>query len=309
MRRIFFHIGKSWNHHFKLQLATLVVLVASFTVVSGVLTFNHNLFRILTLWGESMQVSAYLSENINEDQVAAVRNYLNENTKIVEPKLIDKDQALNLFQEQMASYAPDILNDKELRKFIPASFQFGISKAINAENQLSTMEEVARQLKTMAGIEDVSYGQDWVRSYSSITQAVRWAGYIFVLIILFAAAFVTANSIHNSISQRRNEIEVLELIGATVNYVRLPFLVEGTLLGGLAGIVAVTFCGGLFIATKDYFQGQIAFLQLSSHITFVQSEVIGLIILFAAGIGLAASWLCLKSINDGWAANQQQREQ
>jgi cell division transport system permease protein len=309
MKRIIFHISKSWNHHFKLHLATLIVLIASFTVVAGVLTLNHNLLRILTLWGESMQVSVYLDENVNDKQILALQEFLKGQEKVTDAKLIDKDQALDLFREQMASYAPDILSDKDLRKFIPASLQFGINKAVAAQNQLEVMQELAASLKAMSGVEDVSYGQDWVRSYSAVTQTIQWAGHFFVLIILTAAAFVTANSIHNSISQRRNEVEVLELIGATSNYIRLPFLVEGSLLGSFAGILAVGFCAGLFAATKDYFHGQLAFLQLSSQISFIPFQTCLLIIIFGSGLGFLTSWLCLRNINDGWAAVQFQRDQ
>jgi len=302
VKNIILHISKTWRHHLKLQIATVIVLVACFVVVSGVLTLSTNMLRILTLWGESMQVSVYLKDDVNGDHVFAIEKYLTENQNVEKTKLVSKPEALRLFQEQMASYAPDILGDKDLIKFIPASFQFGISKVVPVQDQLLVMQDLATNLRVMAGVEDVSYGQDWVKSYSSITKTLTWAGAFFVLIVLVAAAFVMANSIQSSIHQRRHEIEVMELIGATANYIRRPFVWEGALLGGLSSIVALLGCYGLFLASKDYFSGQIAFLQLSAHIQFLTQFFIFSIIGFGTLIGGFASWLCVRTINSGWAA-------
>lgn len=307
LSRVLFHISKTWRYHFKLQIATFVVLIACFTVVAGVLTMSTNLNRVLTLWGESMQVSVYLKEDANQENLATVEKYLQENKEVEKAKFVTKAEALQLFQEQMASYAPDILGDKDLIKFIPTSFQFGISKSVAVQDQLSVMQNLATSLKVMPGVEDVSYGQDWVKSYSSITNTLTWAGAFFVVIILFAAAFVMANSIHTSIHQRRQEIEVMELVGATARYIRLPFIWEGAILGAVTSSIALLFCFGVFAATKDYLQGQIAFLQLAGHIQYLNANLILSVVLFGTVIGSCASWLCVRGINSGWASVQAQR--
>lgn len=302
------HMIKTWKHHASLQLATLVVLVAGFTVISGVLTVSTNLHRILTLWGESMQMSVYLSETATIENTSAIEKFLGDTGKVEKVKLVTKDEALNQFRDQMASYAPDILKDKDLLRFIPASFQFGISKEISVQNQLGTMQEIASSVSALPGVEEVSFGQEWVKSYGALVGTLTWMGAAFVLVILLSAAFVMSNSIHSSIQQRREEIEVLELIGATRMHIRFPYIIEGALLGGVSAILALGFSYGLFAATKDYMSNQIAFLQLASHIQFINSGFIMMVVGFAVAIGALASYLCVKSINDGWAASSAQAE-
>lgn len=306
--RVITHIAKSWKFHSQLQIATVIVLVSCFTVVSSVFLVSGNLQKILTLWGESMQVSVYLKEDLSLENITAIEKYLTENKNVEKTKYVNKKDALKLFQEQMASYAPDILSDKDLIKYIPSSFQFGISKNVDIQDQLSTMQNLATSLRVMSGVEEVNYGQDWAKNYSSVFQTLSWLSHFFIIIVVSAASFVIANSIQTSIHQRKEEIEVMELIGATSKYIRFPFLWEGALLGFLASSFSLLLCYGIFLAVKDFFQKQIAFLQLSTHIQFIEPFAAFSLISFGLFIGIVTSWFCVRNINNGWAAIQVQKQ-
>lgn len=302
------HITESFRHHARLQLATLLVLTASFCVIAGALTFSTNMQRILTLWGESLQMTVYLSDSATIDHTTALEKYFSENSNVDKLKYVKKEEALGQFREQMASYAPDLLNDMDLLKFIPASYQFSIDKKVPAQDQLNVMQDLAVALKVLPGVEEVSYGQDWIKSYSALMTGLQWTGSVFILIIFVSAGFVMSNSIQNSIQQRRNEIEVLELIGATSKYIRTPFLYEGAFLGGASCIVALALGFGLFSALKDYLKDHISFLQLTSHLQYIDVTLIAALVIFAVVLGTGSAWLCVRRINTGWAASHRMRE-
>lgn len=304
MDLVFNHIKKSWRHHATLQLATLTVLIASFTVIAGVLAFSNNLYKVLTLWGESMQMSVYLSDQATDDNQSAIQKFLDESDKVEKLQFVTREKAIVQFREQMASYAPDLLNDKDLLKFIPQSFQFSISKKVSPSNQLQVMKDLASQLEIQAGVEEVNYGQDWVKSYTHVFHALTWIGGFFIFIILISAAFVMSNSIHSSIQQRRNEIEVLELIGATTRYIRTPYLWEGALTAGFSCALALSLSYGIFLSLKNYMNEQISLLQLSNHIEFIPWTLGFALCGFAMAMGALASYICVRKINDGWAAAQ-----
>lgn len=296
------HIILSWKNHARLQIATMIVLIASFSVISGVVVLTKNLSSILTLWGESLQMSVYISENAKPENISMVEKYLKENTKIDKLKYVQKEEALMQFRDQMASYAPDLLNDNDLLRFIPESFQFSVSKKVPVEDQLGVMKDLAVALKVQEGVEEVSYGQDWIKSYSSLTSGIQWVGILFMIIVFASAGFVMSNSIHSSINQRRTEIEILELVGATTRSIREPFIYEGAFLGGFSCVLAILLSYGLFLSIKTELKEQIAFLQLTNHIHYFNvANAIGLF-LFAVCLGAVASWLCVRQINTGWAA-------
>lgn len=301
------HLLRNWKSQSGLQAATAVVLTASFVVIASVMTFGSNLQRVLTLWGESFQMSVYLAENTSQDTVHGLSEYLKSNKKIDKIQYVDKDKALKLFQEQMASYAPDLLQDKDLMNVIPESFQFSINSQISPEKQLATMEELAASIKTQAGVEEVSYGQDWIKSYAAIFNGIQGIGLFFIGLIITSAAFVMSNSIRSSISQRRQEIEVMELIGATRSYIRLPYLGEAAVMAMLSCAAALGITYGLFEVLKDLIKSQLGYLQLSQHIQFLSVPAIIGLLIFATAVGLISAYLCVKNINTGWAASQKQQ--
>lgn len=302
------HLSAMWKHHARLQLATIIVLVASFAVIAGVMTVTYNLSNILTLWGESLQMSVYISEEATTDNTSALEKYLNENTRVDKIKYVKKEQALNEFREQMASYAPDLLNDNDLLKFIPSSFQFSINKNVPVQDHLDVMKDLAVALKVQPGVEEVSYGQDWIKSYSVLTSGLQWAGGLFMIIIFISAGFVMSNSIHTSINQRRNEIEVLELIGATTKHIRNPFIIEGAAISGFSCLLSLSLTAALFASIKNELKDQIAFLQLTNHIHFINWTNIFALVIFSVILGTVASWLCVRQINTGWAASSKIKE-
>lgn len=290
-----------------LRFSTIVILTASFSVVSGVLLVGQNLQRVLTLWGESLQMTVYLSENVSPEVTNQIETSLKENDRLEKVQFVSNEKALSQFREQMASYAPDLLGDNELLKAIPASFQFSLSSKVAPEDQLKTMQEVADSLKAQTGVDEVSYGQDWVKSYSQIAAAINWSGLIFGLVIIASAIFVISNCVRSAVHQRRDEIEVLELIGATARYIRRPFLLEGLALCGVSCVLGVLISFGLFNATLTSMKSQISFLQLSQHIQFLKWNTILLLILGSLLVGWLATVVCLRSLNDGWAASQRQK--
>ncbi len=292
-----------------LQFSTFLILAASFSVVTGMLLVGENLQRVLTLWGESLQMSVYLAENITPETTEQLKETLLQDEEIDKVQFVTREQALDQFREQMASYAPDLVGDGDLLKMIPSSFQFSLNKKIAPEDQLSTMQSIATRLQVQPGVEEVSYGQDWVKSYSQITAAVKWAGLFFISVILAAAIFVISNCLRSSIYQRKEEIEVLELIGATTTYVRKPFILEGIALCLLGAFVGLGISYGFFVIAQDALKGQLSLFQIAQHIQFLNIKTIAMVIAAAVILGFLSALQSLSTLNDGWSASQKVRNE
>jgi cell division transport system permease protein len=296
------HILNSWKHHGPLQFATILVLTVSFTVILGVTVVTQNLQNILTLWGDSLQMSVFISDTATDEKVASLNKFLKSKKEIEQAKFVSSEDALHDFKEQMASFAPGLLSDGELIKFIPKSFQLSFANSLDSGNQISFMKNIANEIKSFDGVDDVSYGQDWVKNYSIITKIIQMVGYILISVTGFGGLFVISNSLRASISQRRNEIEVLELIGASQKYIRTPFIIEGALLGLGSSMSAVLVCYALYLWGQGMLQKQLSFLQLSEHIQFMSFSNCVFACIAGALLGGISAWLCVRKINNGWSA-------
>lgn len=292
-----------------LRFSTTIVLTACFGVMSSALVFGENLHRILTLWGESLQMTVYLSENASVENATEIETALKNNPQVDQVQFVSKEKALVQFREQMASYAPDLLKDDDLLKFIPSSFQFALSKEVPATDQLSAMTNIASSLKVQPGVEEVSYGQDWVKNYAQVVSAVTRSGQVFSLVIILSTLFVISNCIRSSIYQRKDEIEVLELIGATSRYIRKPFYVEGATICGFSAAMGLAVTFGLFSVVKESLQAELALLQIANHLQYLNAWTVLAFLVGAILLGTVAAYVCLRSLNDGWAAAKKAQAQ
>jgi cell division transport system permease protein len=301
-------MSSSASQNASLRFATVLVLTASFSVLQMLALFSLNLQNVLTMWGQQLQVNVYLTDTATTEQTNQIQNFLKNNDQIDHVEYISSEKAVSNFKDQMASYAPDLLKDGDLLKIIPSSLQFSLSDKIAAQDQLATMKNLSEQIKAQPGVDEVSFGQDWVKTYSSFVTALKSISTILILIISAAALFVISNAIRQSISQRRDAIEVMELVGATAAFIRKPFLIEGIAISLISSSMALVASAAIYSWGKKSMMAELQFFQLASNIHFFNILQILIVLLGSAAVGLLASYVCLRSLNDGWAAGQRANE-
>lgn len=287
-----------------LKISTLIVVTACFVVMGSSLLVAQNFKNILTLWGEEVQLTVYLNPEITEAGRLFIENKLKETGKVGEIQLVTQEKALNDFRLQMASYAPEVTKDEELLRLIPASLQVHLASEIPTSEQNSALRSLAELARGIEGVEDVTYGQDWIEKYATFVIAIELILKLLGFVIVLAALFVVSNAIRASVQNRKDKIIVLEMIGATSAMIRKPFLYEGATLGLTSSVVAITLCYGLYAGLKTLIIQKLSFLQLGEHLQFMSPLLLILFIAGGAGLGALASYLCVRRLNDGYAGIQ-----
>lgn len=297
---------RSWVHHTGMQLATLSVLTATFTVVVFVFALSFNLKRILSSWGDTSQMTAYLKEDSSDESVRALKTKLESLTGVASVELIPAEVATESFKAQMASYAPDLLSDSDFSNPFPASLRVSLKRAVESEEDIARLEKLAKVIGAIPGVEDVSWGQGWVRNYSAVVSAINASGGVIMLILLCGSLFVIGNSIRASISARREEVAILELVGATSTMIRRPFVSEGFIMGTIAAVIAIVANAGLFYWQKLALSKTIALARVVPILSFMNPWLIIGFFFVGGFLGAIGAWLTVRKINDGWSASQAQ---
>jgi cell division transport system permease protein len=295
-------VGRAWRHNPGTQMATLGVLTATFALVLFMLTFSTNFKRVLTVWGEKVQIAVYLEDGLPITTIEKIKKEIQSMASVAEVEFVSKEVAADLFREQMASYAPDLMADPEFATPFPASLNVRLKEESAAEISLSRIEQLARRLQKREGVEDVSFGQSWIRNYASFLDVIQTAGMAIGGVLLLASLLIVGNSIRTLVAGRREEIEILELIGATRSFIRRPYILEGALLGAIASGLAVAANGAIFSWQLNVMKKSLAFARISNEFRYFQFWEILLIILVASLIGALGAWFTVRSLNDGWAA-------
>ncbi|WP_374029404.1 cell division protein FtsX [Bdellovibrio bacteriovorus] len=292
--------SKNWA----LKVSTLVVVTACFAVMAASLLVSQNFKNLLTLWGEDVQMTVYLSQDLSEQGRQSIEETLKKSGKVGSIHLVTQEKALGDFRAQLASYAPDLSQDEELLKLIPSSLQVRLAGSVTTAEQISVLRSLAASVKGMNGVDEVSYGQDWIEKYSALVMAIEMTLHLLSLVILAAAVFVISNAIRASVQNRKDEIVVMEMIGATFSSIRKPFMVEGATVGLISSLLSITACFVLFTGIKNLLMTKLSFLQLGEHLRFLTPTALVLFIVGGTCLGALASYICVRRINDGYAGSQ-----
>ncbi|MBN8540563.1 MAG: ABC transporter permease [Deltaproteobacteria bacterium] len=295
-------IARSWRQHIGMQIATLAVLTATFAVVLFMVTLTQNFKRVLAVWGENVQISVYLEDGLSEAAIQNLKSEFGARREVASVEYLSKEKAADLFRDQMASYAPDLMSDSEFSTPFPASINLKLKGDSTNETNVAKLEAIAAEILKHEGVEDVSYGQSWVRNYASFVKVIQNAGLAIGVILLLGSLFIIGNSIRALLSGRRDEIEILELIGATADFIRKPYVVEGAMLSTIAIVMALTLNGAIFSWQMSIMKKSLAFARIAQEFRYFTAVEALTIAVLAAALGALGAFITVRSMNDGWSA-------
>ncbi len=293
---------RTWRQQPTTYFATLSVLIGSFTILAIALLIQQNIERALTQWGREVKVSVYLSESEDQAKSAEVRKKIDESGYFSKVSFLSKGEALTKFKTRVNEYAPGLLADLENDNPLPASFEMTIEGGVKSNRQFQKLVDWAKNMKTVAGVDEVSYGQGWVENYASVLKVFGFTSWIFIFVMLTGSLFVIGNSIRNSISQRRDEIEILELFGAPRGMILWPYVFEGLVLGFLAALLAIVATYLLYIWQTDLMMRELTFWDVKTQVEFLSAPRMLLALVLGTSLGGLGSFMWAKNVSSGWAA-------
>ena len=227
-----------WRAPLPSLVSVLTISLALFIGASFVL----GLFAakaLLTSWGAQASVTLYLDKETTDAQARALVQQIAAKSPDLEVAYVDRALALRRLRTELGdlSGALDGLSQNPL----PPSLEITPRSALPP----SGVRILAAQLGQLPFVAEVDYGREWLDKLEALARGLRVFGAGALFTVLGAALLVVANTIRLAVYARRDEIEIMKLVGATDGYVRAPFLLEGALQGligaalALGGVVAV----------------------------------------------------------------------
>jgi len=269
-------------------LSTGTIALALF-VLGGFLIVTANLERLGAEWSSAAEMSVYLDDAITEEQRQGVESALGASDIVASREYVSKDAALSRFKETFKDLADSIetLGGNPL----PASYEVRLKGGAAAE---SGVEALGAKLGQTAGVVDVRYDRQWLARLMGAIGIIRGVGLALAAVLTIAAALTVASVVRLALHARRDEIEIMELVGAPSTYIRGPFIMEGTLQGGVGAIAALVALAVAFFALRGQFLVPLAAAVNLSSITFLPVELAVLMVIGGMAVGciggLVAAW-------------------
>ena len=296
------HLARAWKKHWPLQLASVTVMSVVLLILNllflGFTAFNHTVAQ----WGRGMEMIVYVKEDAGEAGVTQLKQRLETSGDFAQIKFVSKIDATKKFLTALGPESLELMSDPKWSSPIPASFELSLSEKIPMSERLATLQGWSAQFKAFDLVEDVFYGQGWVENFSRFLRSLRGVVVLIWALSLSVGLLIVGNCIRLSFMQRRDEIAVLELVGATTSFIRTPFLVEGIVLGALASGLSLVLSFGLHSMLLMWLAQQWSFWVAFQQIPPLQGWYVAANLLTGVAFGALGAWNCVRKLNTGWAA-------
>lgn len=255
-----------------------LLLVGAFALLAW------NMEELLRGVGDELRVSAYFEDGLGalQQQELAARARTVEG--VAEVRIVSQQEALERFRAGVGRGGA-YLDGLEANP-LPASLEIVLEPASRSGEG---MRVVVGSLAGLPGIEDLSSGQEWVEGYLRAIALVRGIGTGLGAILVFAALLIVSNTIRLAVLARRDELEILALVGASRAFVTTPFLLEGAVQGAAGGLVALALLGALFRVVLPELEFGLALLLGGVEPRFFAPHEAAWLVASGAGLGLVGS--------------------
>jgi cell division transport system permease protein len=263
-------------------IAVTLLLVGAFALLVS------NMERLLSRFGEDILVSAYLDVGLPAEEQRALVERVQSAPGVESVRLVSEEEAMQRFREGSAGQA--FLLEGLDENPLPASLEITLVPESRSSQGIAIL---VASLDGLRGIDELGYGTEWVEGYARAMALIRGIGIAIGVVLALATLLIVSNTIRLAVYARRDEIEILRLVGAGRSFVSIPFLVEGFIQGSLGGIVAVALLYGFFRILLPGLEGGLEFLLGFARPVFVGAEGMLALILAGALLGTLGSGFAL----------------
>ena len=270
-----------------LNLLSVGTIMFAMFILGSFVFVALNLKKITVDWQEQIQFNVFLADDIAREQQQTIQQFLESHMAVDHTVFISRDEAQNLFGRDFETYN-SILDAMEDNPF-PASFQVFLAKGVED----NVFAKLKNDLSGFDGIEEVYYDEEIFTRLGFFAELIKLAGWFFGSIMIFSSIFTISNVLKLTFFTRREEVDIMKLVGASRAYIRGPFIVEGVLIGFLGAALGVllVFVGYLLLAS--YLSGKAEFFLGNLDLVFLSFQWIVLLILSGGISGLLGSLISL----------------
>lgn len=214
------------------SLLTILVLAIALALPTAFYVFSSNAKAISSNWSGGVQMALFLKDNVSQDQRAELVQELSFRPEFKEVVLVPKEEAIEEFKQQSGfGDALDYLAENPLPDSI-------ILTPYETHSGADMLEQLAQELEQNPMVDLVQLDMAWIQRYQAILEISQKIGTFVSILLAFGVLLIVGNTIRLAILNRRDEIQVIKLVGATDAFIRRPFLYTGFWYGLIAALLA-----------------------------------------------------------------------
>ncbi|MBI3592273.1 MAG: FtsX-like permease family protein, partial [Nitrospirae bacterium] len=212
---------------------------SSLLIITLAVFFLYNIELITNHLPERFSMMVYLKDSLSQEETQNVLNNLKKRADVAASNYISKDEALKELKHTLkdTTYILEGLDENPLASSIELKLKKEFVTA-------ATASRISEEIKKIQGVDNVYYGEKIAEAIHLLKRSVQNISIIIFLTISVGVIFVTYSTVKILFYRKNEEIEILKLLGATSGFIRMPFLIEGSIIGLFGGILGIV---GAFI--------------------------------------------------------------
>lgn len=276
---------RSMKRHKGMTLASITTVTISLFILGFSLLFVLNSFNMMEDLEKQVEINVFLYKETDQAEYPRLEETFNNIEGVESIELIPKEDALVTLQKKYGEEA-DVVKALGDRNPLPDMYKI---QATEPEK----IESIVLELEKTEEIEELSYGKDWVEKLVSLTTWVRNAGIITIIGILLAALFLISTTTRLTVLARRKEIRIMQYVGASRRFIKLPFYLEGFMIGIVgAGLSNIGIYFG-YQKVSEYLIASTPFLPIVTDDIFL-SYILIIVLAVGSVVGIFASGLAVR---------------
>ncbi len=263
---------------------TVTSIAVSVLFAGAILLVGANAYRLVAHWGaHGVDVSVYLKPDLDEAAVVGLRHRLSEDPDTLSVSYVSQEEAWQFLADNLGESA-QLLDGLE-PSVLPPSLEIALSSAIDEKSLRHKLDAWL----ALAEVDDVQYNRAWTERLGNALGVVRWVAWALGALALMASAVIVGATFQLAAFTRREEMEVMRLVGAVGPVYWAPVLLGGALQGLLGSVGALAVLGLVFGLASGPLADEVPVL--ASTVGFLAVGQCLTLVLWGAGLGAAGSWL------------------
>ncbi len=208
------------------SMASLVTMTACIFLFGLFFCLVLNINATVRFYEEDIGVSVFFEPDLTDEEKEAIGDQIRSRPEVAEISFVSADDAWESFKDVYFEG-----NEEAAEAFVKGNPLTASESYTVTTNTVEEQPELVKYIEGLSGVRKVNRSDEVVRTLSGFNRLLTYASIVIVAILLIVAIVLISNTVNVGISVRRNEINIMKLIGATDSFVRAPFIVEGALLG------------------------------------------------------------------------------
>ena len=275
--------------HGFMSFAAICVTVACLLIVGSFSILAYNLDIMVEDLNQTSEILVYVDSELSDAEARSIGTKINMLDNVLQSTFVSREEALKDFVEDHdGDSAFSGVQAEDLRHRFVVTLE---------DNTL--MQQTDAQLKNIPGVAKTNAAYELAEGFSTIQDVLHMVSYAVIAVLLVVSLLIISNTVKLAMYDRKDEIAIMNMVGATNGFIRLPFVVEGFTLGMIGAALAFGLEWLVYDAMVEKI-GQVDSLQLFSFVPF-QELLIPMVATFAAAglfVGIVGSWTSIRKFMD-----------